>query len=93
MNKREYWSRRLKNKTFWVSLGSSTILLLQLIGIDLLPSNSESIFNVVLTILTLLGVLNDPTNSNGIFVDSVDLNGNGIPDYLENLGDDNIPQG
>lgn len=85
MNNKQYWARRLKNKTFWVSMVSSVFLLLQLSGcnLDFLHPNLEAIINVVLTILTILGVLNDPTNTSGVFVDSVDANGNGIPDELE----------
>ena len=85
MNNKKYWARRLKNKTFWVSLVSSVFLLTQLCGFDLsfLHPNLESIVNVLLTILTILGVLNDPTNTSGVFIDSVDENGNGIPDELE----------
>ena len=103
MNKK-FWVRRFKNKTFWVSLGSSSFLLLQLLNVEVFPENTEAIFNVILTMLTLLGILNDPTNSSGLFVDTADLNGNGIPDTYEEMmktqqeqqsevEDDNTPKG
>lgn len=103
MNKK-FWVRRFKNKTFWVSLGSSLFLLLQLLNVEIFPENTEAIFNVVLTMLTLLGILNDPTNSSGLFIDTADLNGNGIPDIYEEViktqqeqqsevEDDNTPKG
>lgn len=98
MNKK-FWIRRLKNKTFWISLGSSFFLLLQLLEVQIFPINTEAIFNVVLTLLTLFGILNDPTNTSGLFVDTADLDGDGIPDVYEemmetdNIEEDNTPKG
>lgn len=98
MNKK-FWIRRFKNKTFWISLGSSFFLLLQLLEVQIFPTNTEAIFNVILTLLTLLGILNDPTNTSGLFVDTVDLDGDGIPDVYEemmdtnNIEEDNTPKG
>lgn len=98
MNKK-FWIRRFKNKTFWISLGSSFFLLLQLLEVQIFPVNTEAIFNVVLTLLTLFGILNDPTNTSGLFVDTADLDGDGIPDVYEemmetdNIEEDNTPKG
>lgn len=98
MNKK-FWIRRFKNKTFWISLGSSFFLLLQLLEVQIFPTNTEAIFNVILTLLTLLGILNDPTNTSGLFVDTADLDGDGIPDVYEemmetnNIEEDNTPKG
>lgn len=103
MNK-QFWSRRLRNKAFWVSLCSSTVLLLQLLEVDLefIPENVDGLTNVVLTILTLLGVLNDPTNSSGVFTDTIDINKDGVIDIYdeilikqndENIEDDDTPKG
>ena len=98
MNKK-FWIRRFKNKTFWISLGSSFFLLLQLLEIQIFPVNTEAIFNVILTLLTLFGILNDPTNTSGLFVDTADLDGDGIPDVYEemmetnNIEEDNTPKG
>lgn len=98
MNKK-FWIRRLKNKTFWISLGSSFFLLLQLLEVQIFPINTEAIFNVILTLLTLFGILNDPTNTSGLFVDTADLDGDGIPDVYEemmetdNIEEDNTPKG
>lgn len=98
MNKK-FWIRRFKNKTFWISLGSSFFLLLQLLEVQIFPTNTEAIFNVILTLLTLFGILNDPTNTSGLFVDTVDLDGDGIPDVYEemmetdNIEEDNTPKG
>lgn len=98
MNKK-FWIRRFKNKTFWISLGSSFFLLLQLLEVQIFPINTEAIFNVILTLLTLFGILNDPTNTSGLFVDTADLDGDGIPDVYEemmeadNIEEDNTPKG
>ena len=99
MNKK-FWIRRFKNKTFWISLGSSFFLLLQLLEVQIFPINTEAIFNVVLTLLTLFGILNDPTNTSGLFVDTADLDGDGIPDVYEEMmetnnieEEDNTPKG
>lgn len=98
MNKK-FWIRRFKNKTFWISLGSSFFLLLQLLEVQIFPTNTEAIFNVILTLLTLLGILNDPTNTSGLFVDTADLDEDGIPDVYEemmetnNIEEDNTPKG
>lgn len=87
MNNKNFWKRRLKNKTFWVSLCSSLFLLIQLLDVDVtfLPQNLEGIVNVLLTIFTLLGILNDPTNTSGLFIDTADLDGDGIPDVYEDM--------
>lgn len=100
MNK-EFWSRRLRNKAFWVSFCSSALMLLQLLEVDLefIPKDAEGLANVILTMLTLLGVLNDPTNTSGIFTDTVDIDGDGIPDIYDedfieqDLEDENAPKG
>ena len=100
MNK-EFWSRRLRNKAFWVSFCSSALLLLQLLEVELefIPENAEGLANVILTMLTLLGVLNDPTNTSGIFTDTVDMDEDGIPDIYDedfieqDLEDENAPKG
>lgn len=98
MNKK-FWIRRFKNKTFWISLGSSFFLLLQLLEVQIFPVNTEAIFNVILTLLTLFGILNDPTNTSGLFVDTADLDGDGIPDVYEemmetnNIEEDDTPKG
>lgn len=85
MMSKKFWIRRLRNKTFWVALGSSIFLLLQLLEVQIFPINTEAIFNIILTILTLFGILNDPTNSSGLFVDTADLDGDGIPDIYEEM--------
>jgi phi LC3 family holin len=53
---------RLRNKTFLVSLFSAVLLLSQQLGLHILPDNAADIFNTILIILTILGVIIDPTS-------------------------------
>lgn len=55
------WSKRLSNKVFLMSLISTVLLLITQLGIFPIPENLEAIFNSVLTLLALGGVLTDPT--------------------------------
>ena len=57
--------KRLRNKAFLVALASAIILLIQQLGLDILPSNISDIINSVLAILTIMGVVIDPT-TNGL---------------------------
>lgn len=92
MYNKAYWSKRLKNKMLWLAV-IALVTNLGLTGYIQLPQNFESLATCVLNILVLLGVINNPaTSSQSIFVDN-DLNGNGIPDHLENLEDSNNPMG
>ncbi|WP_315065573.1 phage holin [uncultured Clostridium sp.] len=59
---------RLENKTFWVSLLSAVVLLIQQCGLDaskFIPSNYVDIINTVLAILTILGITVD-TSTPGV---------------------------
>ena len=53
--------KRLRNKAFLVALASAIILLIQQLGLDILPSNISDIINSVLAILTIMGIVVDPT--------------------------------
>lgn len=55
------WKLRLQSKYFWVALISLIVLLTQQLGFDIFPKNWEEVLNTVLSILILLGVINDPT--------------------------------
>jgi phi LC3 family holin len=52
---------RLRNKAFLVSLFSAVLLLCQQLGLNVFPANVEDIFNTVLVILTIVGVVIDPS--------------------------------
>lgn len=59
------WKVRLRHKTFWISLVSALVLLFQQLGIQFFPENTMDITNTILTIFTILGVINNPT-TNGL---------------------------
>jgi len=55
--------KRLRNKAFLVSMVSAILLLCQQLGLNIFPSNISDIANTVLLILTITGVVIDPTTS------------------------------
>ena len=55
------WRVRLRNKTFWLTLVPLLVLLSQQLGLNWVPKNWESIFGTVMAILTVVGIINDPT--------------------------------
>ena len=57
------WRVRLRNKTFWLTLVPSLVLLTQQVGLNWVPENWESIFSTVMAILTVVGIINDPTTA------------------------------
>ena len=57
------WRVRLRNKTFWLTLVPLLVLLTQQLGLNWVPKNCESIFGTIMAILTVVGIINDPTTS------------------------------
>ena len=65
------WKVRIKNKTFWVSLIPAVLVLVQLVarlfGVEWdfgeLGNNLLAIVDVVFVILSILGVVVDPTTA------------------------------
>ena len=65
------WVVRLKNKTFWLSVIPAALLLIQVVanvfGVNLdlgeLGNKLLSVVNAAFALLTILGVVNDPTTS------------------------------
>lgn len=65
------WSVRIKNKTFWVAMIPACIVLLQVIAsifninLDLgdLQSKLLELVNAIFVILSILGIIVDPTTS------------------------------
>lgn len=64
------WKTRIKNKAFWIALIPAVILLLQVVGnvfgLDLsnltgLSQQLIDVVNAVFVVLTILGVVVDPT--------------------------------
>ena len=54
------WKLRFQNKATLLAIASTVILLIQQLGIKL-PDNIADVVNTFLTLLVLLGVINDPT--------------------------------
>ena len=54
------WKLRFQNKATLLAIASTVILLVQQLGFKL-PGNIADIVNTFLTLLVLLGVINDPT--------------------------------
>lgn len=54
------WRLRFQNKATLLAIASTVILLAQQLGFKL-PDNIADIVNTFLTLLVLLGVINDPT--------------------------------
>ena len=54
------WKLRFQNKATLLAIASTVILLIQQLGFKL-PDNISDIVNTFLTLLVLLGVINDPT--------------------------------
>ncbi len=65
------WTVRLKNKTFWLALVPAVLLLIQVVaavfGIDLkldaLGDKLLAVVNALFAVLTILGVVADPTTA------------------------------
>lgn len=56
------WKLRFKNKATLLAIAGTLILLAQQLGLKL-PDNIGDVVNTVLTLLVLLGVVNDPTTA------------------------------
>ncbi|AGF87700.1 TPA: phage holin [Streptococcus suis] len=57
------WGVRLRNKTFWWTLVPLLVLLSQQLGFNWVPENWESTFATIMSILTVVGIINDPTTA------------------------------
>lgn len=65
------WKTRIKNKTFWLALVPAFLLLAQVIAvpfgykfdIDLINKQLLDIINAVFGVLTIVGVVADPTTA------------------------------
>lgn len=56
------WKLRFKNKATLAAIAATIILLAQQLGLKL-PDNVSEVVNTALTLLVLLGVVNDPTTA------------------------------
>lgn len=60
---------RFKNYGLWVSIAALVPMLLQGVGVDILPDNYNAIINTTLSILIMLGLINNPTTECKWFLD------------------------
>ncbi|RAK15346.1 putative membrane protein [Anoxybacillus vitaminiphilus] len=56
---------RFKNYGLWVSIGSFVVILIQTFGADIDFGQYEKIYNAVLSILVMAGILNNPSIGTG----------------------------
>ncbi|HFU4221569.1 TPA: phage holin [Streptococcus suis] len=57
------WGVRLRNSTFWWTLVPLGVLLTQQLGFNWVPENWEAVFGTLMSILTVVGIINDPTTA------------------------------
>jgi len=60
---------RFRNYGLWVSIAALVPMLLQGAGVDILPNNYNAIINAILSILIMLGLINNPTTECKWFLD------------------------
>ena len=82
--------KRFSNKAFCVAFAAAVILLLQQLGLgNFIPENTMDIVNTVLLILTMLGIIVDPT-SEGVADSQLILNGGNSKDLIDEKDELNI---
>lgn len=60
---------RFRNYGLWVSIAALIPMLLEGAGVDILPDNYNAIVNSILSILIILGLINNPTTECKWFLD------------------------
>jgi phi LC3 family holin len=60
---------RLRNYAFWISVASFIVLILQTFGVTFDLGQYDKVVNSVLSLLVLLGIINNPTTENKGFLD------------------------
>jgi phi LC3 family holin len=65
------WKVRIKNKTFWMALIPAILLVVQIVtgwfgfnfAADLVGEEASKFINAIFAVLTILGIVNDPTTA------------------------------
>ena len=65
---------RFKNYGLWLSIATLISLVLQGFEINILPDNYQEIVKAILSILVLIGVINQPTSNYNEYSDYKDKN-------------------
>ncbi|MGG2024203.1 phage holin [Gottfriedia sp. S16(2024)] len=60
---------RFKNVGLWVSAASSVLIIAQAFGLHVSPDKYNEVLNAVLSLLVVLGILNNPTTDNKFYGD------------------------
>ncbi len=63
------WKNRLQNYGFWIGVVALLLLLLQQFGVEFVSSAFQVLVNIILGILVLLGIINNPTTTKRGFCD------------------------
>lgn len=69
MDAKKFNRERFRNKYFWLAMVSAVLLLIQQLGLDkYIPANMNDITATILTILTMVGIVVDPSTP-GLYED------------------------
>ncbi|GIM29586.1 hypothetical protein CPJCM30710_22520 [Clostridium polyendosporum] len=60
---------RLKNYGLWVSISALIPMIFQAFGLNILPDNYKEIISTILSILVILGIINNPTTKCRWYID------------------------
>lgn len=63
------WKSRLQNYGFWIGVVALLLLLLQRFGVEFVADSFQGLVDIILGILVLLGIINDPTTTKKGFGD------------------------
>lgn len=63
------WKSRLQNYGFWTGVIALILLLLQQLGVEIVTNSFQTIFDIILAILILLSIINNPTTTRRGFLD------------------------
>jgi uncharacterized membrane protein len=66
---------RFKNYGLWIGFGSFVVILAQIFGVDIDFGQYEKLYNAILSILVIAGILNNPSIGTG-YLDKTDKKNN-----------------
>lgn len=63
------WKSRLQNYGFWTGVIALLLLLLERFGVEFVANSFQGLVDIILAILVLLGIINNPTTTKKGFGD------------------------
>lgn len=81
--------KRFKNYGLWVAIASLLLIVLQALGVPVIPGQFEAITNMILSLLVAMGVISNPNTDNKGFHDDV-TGTNEDPTTEDNSGEDHV---